>query len=185
MSELELLKLAKNGDEKATDELMSSYKFLVTIISRKYFLIGGEREDLVQEGMIGLYRAIRNFSEEKGTFKAFAKVCIENQIVEAIRKTGRQKSSILNGSISLENGGIENLLPTENVEEYLIEKENKEERFRKINKLLTSLEKKVLDEYLEGFSYLQIAQNLNISPKLVDNAISRIKIKLKTKAGGE
>ena len=185
MNELDLFKLAQSGDEKATDQLMSDYKFLVTIIARKYFLIGGEKEDLIQEGMIGLYKAIRNFNQGKGNFKNFAKTCIENQVLEAIRKTSRQKSSILNGSISLENSGVENLLPTENLEEYLIEKENKEERFRKINKLLTPLEKKVLDGYLDGSSYLQIAQSLNISPKSVDNAISRIKIKLKSKTGGD
>lgn len=164
---------------------MSTYKFLVTIISRKYFLLSGEKEDLIQEGMIGLYKAIRHFSEEKGSFKSFAKTCIENQIVEAIRKTNRQKNMILKGSISLEKDGVENLLPTENLEEYLIEKENKQERFRKINELLTSLEKKVLEKYLDGFSYNQISQTLNISSKSVDNAITRIKIKLKEKKQGD
>ena len=181
MNEIKLLEEAQKGDEKATDELMSNYKFLVTIISRKYFLIGGEKEDLIQEGMIGLYKAIRNFSKDKGNFKSFAKLCIENQILEAIRKTNRQKNLVLNSSISLENDGVENLLPTENLEDYLIERENKEERFRKINELLTPLEKKVLNEYLDGFSYIQIAQSLDISSKSVDNAISRIKIKLKAK----
>lgn len=181
MNELELLEKAKSGDERAYDALMSSYKFLVTIISRKYFLIGGEKEDVIQEGMIGLYKAIRHYSKEKGPFKNFAKLCVENQIITAIKKANSQKNLILKNSISLEEEGIESLLPTESLEQNLIDKENHAERLRKINSLLTGLEQKVLENYLEGFSYAQIAENLNISTKSVDNAISRIKIKLKAK----
>lgn len=185
MTELELLEKAQSGDENATDKLMSNYKFLVTLLSRKYFLIGGEREDVIQEGMIGLYKAIRKFSKEKGSFKNFAKICIESQIQTAIRKSNRQKNLILKGSLSLEGDGVENLLPTESLEQNLIEEENKEERLRKINEVLTELERKVLEEYLSGFSYLQISENLSISTKSVDNAISRIKIKLKDKNKGD
>lgn len=181
MTEQELLEKAKNGNEAAYDTLMSNYKFLVTVISRKYFLLDGEKEDVIQEGMIGLYKAIRHYSSDKGPFKNFAKLCIENQIVGAIRKSNRQKNLTLKNSLSLEKEGIEKLLPTESLEQALIDRENHEERLRKINSLLTELERKVLSEYLEGFSYLQIAQKLNISAKSVDNAISRIKIKLKAK----
>ena len=177
----ELLEKAKLGDDSAIDELISSYKFLVTVISRKYFLIGGDAEDLIQEGMIGLYKAIRSYSGDKGSFKNYAKVCIENQIISAIRKSSSHKNSILKGAFSLEDETIEGLLPIESMEQTYIEDAVKKERFRKINEKLNDFEKKVLDEYLSGATYLQIATKLNISAKSVDNAISRIKIKLKEK----
>lgn len=181
MTEEELIKKAKSGNTEAIDLIMSKYKFLAKTISRKYFLIGGEKEDLAQEGMIGLYKAILSYSDEKGTFKSFARLCVESQIQSAIKKANRKKHQMLNNFLSIEDESTQALLPKHSPEQFLAEKETQEERFRKINEILSPLERKVLNLYLEGLSYAEIASKLKITTKSVDNAISRIKIKLKSK----
>lgn len=181
MIESDLIIKAKAGDAAAMDKLLTKYKFLAKAISRKYFLIGGEREDLAQEGMIGLYKAILSYSEEKGSFKSFARLCVESQIQSAVKSANRKKHHALNSFLSIDEESTQMLLPQHTPEQFLADKEHQEERFRKINENLSSLEKKVLKLYLEGLSYSEISESLNITSKSVDNAISRIKIKLKSK----
>lgn len=181
LEEAKVIIKAQDGDSASIDAVMDKYKFLAKIIARRYFLLGGENEDLVQEGMIGLYKALLGYREEKGAFKCFAANCIENQIKTAIKNANRQKNKVLNSAISLDKFDYTDFLLIEDPQQCLIAKENYDERFRKINEKLSPLEQKVLLLYLSGYSYEEIKEKVKITTKSVDNAISRIKIKLRTK----
>ena len=157
----------------------------------KYFLIGAEREDIVQEGMIGLYKAIKNFNEEKqNSFKSFANICIERQLITAIKTSNRQKHMPLNSYLSLNNAAYDKneensveLIDTfdgKNVEDPLItimKKEYYENVQTEIEKNLSKFEKQVLDRFIKGESYNVIARRLDTQVKSVDNAIQRIRKK--------
>lgn len=189
----ELLDYIKNGDEKAENEIFGRYKDLVTKISRGYFIVGGDLEDLIQEGMIGLYKAIKGYVENKdASFKTFAVVCIKHQIQTAIKKANTNKNKPLSSAVSFQSFTVgkanENLdfLPIELVlnttpAEKIIDKENYERLKQNIRSSLSDLEYKVLNLYLSGFSYKEISKNLNISNKSIDNSLTRIKLKLKAK----
>ena len=188
MTDEELVKLAKKGDENAENTLLERYKDLAVKISRSYFIIGGELEDIVQEGMIGLYKAIKNFSENKSTFKTFAVTCIKHQIQSAIKKANTKKNAPLSNSVSLQsfsdNSDDERFLPVNLImqvspDERVVEKENYQNLVLTIKKALSKKEFEVLRYYLQGYSYKEIAEILKISGKSIDNSLTRIKSKLK------
>lgn len=191
LTDEQLLKKIKLGDETAENEIFNRYKDLVTKISRGYFIVGGDLEDLIQEGMIGLYKAIKSYNETKATtFKTFAILCIKHQIQTAIRQANTQKNKLLSSAISFQNftsSSTENIdFPIELIfdttpAEKVINKEDYENLQQNIKSCLSTLEYKVLQLYLQGYSYNEISKRLNISPKSIDNSLTRIKTKLKTK----
>jgi len=195
----EILQSAKNGDENAISTLMEKYKPLVVSISRKYFLINSPLEDIIQEGMIGLFKALRGYKlDSKTDFESYASLCINRQIQNAIKSNNRNKNIPINTYLSISNQGkiLLNVKPTnENTEdddkgiyipsnsltpeESVLFKEKLVEVNNEINILLSSFEKKVLHLYIKGLNYNEIALLLNKEPKSIDNALSRIKIKLR------
>ena len=191
LSDEEIIAKIKDGDEKALTYLLEKYKELVNMKVGKYFLIGAEREDIVQEGMIGLYKAIKNFNEEKqNSFKSFANICIERQLITAIKTSNRQKHMPLNSYLSLNNAAYDKneensveLIDTfdgKNVEdplETIMKKEYYENVQTEIEKNLSKFEKQVLDRFIKGESYNVLAKKLDTQVKSVDNAIQRIRKK--------
>lgn len=186
----EILLEIKNGDENALEFLISKYKNLVNNKVSKYFIIGAEKEDIVQEGLIGLFKAIKDYDKTKqNSFKSFASLCIERQIITAIKTSNRQKHLPLNSSLSLNNTVNDNdnetsfleIVDAPNVEDPL-ETITKKEYFThiksKLNSNLSDFEKKVLYNYIEGNSYTSIAEKLDMPVKSIDNAIQRIRKKL-------
>lgn len=192
LSDDELIKLAQNGDELALEIILMRYKPLVHKKSQPYYLAGGDDDDIVQEGLIGLYKAVMSFNKDKfPIFKIFAGVCVERRILSAVKKASRQKHSPLNSYISLSNsvdagdGGIsiENMADSglgENPETIFIDRENVSGLEGKINESLSELERQVLLCYLNGMSYKETALKLCKDVKAVDNAMQRIKKKLET-----
>ena len=190
ISDDELVVIAQSGNDDANEELIGRYKNLVKSKARTYFLIGADKEDIVQEGMIGLFKAIRDFKGDKQcSFKAFAEICITRQIITAIKTATRQKHIPLNSYISLnkpmyDEDSEQTLLDTivENKifdpEEIMISKENFSDIEEKMENNLSKLEWNVLSLYLEGKSYSEIAQMLNKTEKSIDNALQRIKKKM-------
>jgi RNA polymerase sporulation-specific sigma factor len=186
----EVVELVHNGDSEALEYLINKYKNFVRAKARSYFLIGADREDIVQEGMIGLYKAIRDFKEDKLTsFKAFAELCITRQIITAIKTATRQKHIPLNSYVSLDKpiydeesdrtlmdviSGAKVMDP----EELLINQEKYDDIELKMAELLSDLERKVLILYLDGRSYQEISEELNRHVKSIDNALQRVKRKL-------
>lgn len=158
--------------------------------ARSYFMMGGDKEDIIQEGMIGLYKAIRDFREDRlSSFKGFAELCIKRQIITAIKTATRQKHIPLNSSVSLDKPVYDEesdrtLLDVlsgagnDDPQDLMIYKENFVQMEVEMNKVLSSLEKEVLGLYLDGQSYQEISEELNRQVKSVDNALQRIKRKL-------
>ena len=184
-----LISIIKNGDKKAQDYILDKYKPLVKAKSRAYFLIGADREDIIQEGMIGLYKAIRDFQIDKNTsFRAFAELCVNRQIITAIKAATRQKHIPLNSYVSLnkpvfdeENHMFMDFLKDEenaNPEMLLIGQENKNFIEYRINQTLSEFESTILYYYLKGKTYFEISQIIDKSEKSVDNALQRIKKKI-------
>ena len=192
MSDDELLELINKKDTDALDFLIYKYKDLVNSKVNKYFIIGAEKEDIVQEGLIGLYKAIKDYKPDKqNSFKSFANLCIERQLITAIKSSNRQKHMPLNSYLSLnmtafenedgnndtqivdvlENTVIEDPLDTITKKEYFSSVENV------IDSSLSDFEKKVLNRYVQGESYVKIAERLDAPVKSVDNAIQRIRKK--------
>ncbi len=188
MTDEELIEKAKNGDEAAETELFERYKDLVVKISRSYFIVGGDLEDLIQEGMLGLYKALKGFNPKKdASFKTFAIICIKHQIQTAIKRASADKNKPLSQAVSFqdfsENDTLD-ILPVALVlestpAERAIDKENFENLKKTIIQSLSKLELKVLKLYLQGYSYKEISTQLNITSKSIDNSLSRIKSKLK------
>lgn len=174
----DLIVLAKSGNNVAIDEILKKYKHLVLAISRKYYLLGGDREDLVQDGMIGLFKAINTFDIGKSdNFKNYAMRIVEREMISAIRRENANKNRILDESVLLDD--VE-LLHGDNYPEIdIITKESYKELSDEILSVLSSLERKVVTLYLKGYQYLDIAKKLNKTPKSIDNALTRIKSKLK------
>lgn len=186
-SDEELIKRYKTGEAEAADELMRRYVSLVRARARSYFLVGGEHEDLLQEGMIGLFKAMRDFNPDKNTsFKSFATMCISRQLATALKLSNRAKHQPLNRYISLyrdindDDFQLKDILEgTDNSpEDILIDKENADDLNERIKKLLSSMEKKILVKYIQGMSYSHIAGETDSDVKAVDNALQRIKKKL-------
>lgn len=189
MTDEELVALSQKGDESAENEILEKYKDTVVKISRGYFIIGGELEDIIQEGMIGLYKAIKNFSKNKNaTFKTFAIMCIKHQIQTAIKKANTKKNLPLSNSVSLqsfsEKSEEDEFLPVNLIfqvspDEKIINRENYKYLVSAIKKTLSKKEFEVLKYYLRGYTYKEIADFLNLNQKSIDNSLSRIKNKLK------
>lgn len=187
MKDEELIERVRKGDKRAVDYLMDKYKNLVRQKAHRLFLIGGDREDLIQEGMIGLYKAIRDYTPEReASFYSFANLCIERQIYSAIKASNRQKNLPLNTYISfsdadfVENDAKELIFGNNqlNPEKLVIDKESISVLEYKIVRHLSSFEKKVFELFNEGKKYTEIAEELHKSPKSIDNALQRIKTKL-------
>jgi RNA polymerase sporulation-specific sigma factor len=190
MSDEEIVELAQLGDQFAIEFLVDKYKNFVRAKARAYFLIGADREDIIQEGMIGLFKAIRDYNGEKLTsFRAFAELCITRQIITAIKTATRQKHIPLNSYVSLNKPVYDeesdrtliDIITTNkitNPEEIIISREEFVYIERKMGEILSSLEWKVLMAYLEGKSYQEIAHELKRHVKSIDNALQRVKRKL-------
>ena len=187
----DLISLVNNGNEIAEYCLINKYKRIVKIKARAYFLIGADTDDIIQEGMIGLYKAVRSYDNNKSTsFKAFAEICINRQIITAIKAASRKKHIPLNYCLSL-NQQIDNI---ENSDRTLLDiiddlnlndpmniflnRESIQELKMRLNDMLSNLERKILQTYLEGKTYQEIALEINKSTKSVDNGMQRIKKKL-------
>jgi RNA polymerase sporulation-specific sigma factor len=189
-SDEEIVAQAKSGNNRAQEYLISKYENFVKAKAKSYFLIGADKEDIYQEGMIGLYKAIRDFNPEKSTsFKAFAEICVIRQIITAIKTATRQKHIPLNNYISLNKPIYEEEsertlldvltgLKITDPEELMISKEQINYIEGKISKVLSGLELEVLTSYLDGKSYQEIAIDLEKHSKSIDNALQRVKRKL-------
>lgn len=185
----QLVTFAKEGNDKALEYLFERYKNLVNMKVSKYFIVGAEKEDIVQEAMIGLYKAVKNFEKDKqNSFKSFANLCIERQLITAIKTSNRQKHIPLNSSLSLNTSVYENDDDTSLIEcfnsktvEDPLDTITKKEYYRKvgtkIDEHLSGFEKQVLSRFVKGESYVTIAQKLDTQVKSVDNAIQRIRKK--------
>ena len=188
----ELIEIIKAGDEQAFDYLINKYKELVNMKVSKYFIIGAEREDIVQEGLIGLFKAIKDYKPDmQNSFKSFANMCIERQLITAIKTSNRQKHMPLNSYLSLNLSAYDeddsdsdtsliDIFDASSAEDPL-DTLTKKEYFKfieeTIDKTLSDFEKKVLSQYINGKSYVQIAENLDTPVKSIDNAIQRIRKK--------
>ena len=194
MQDEQIIKEIKNDDKIALEYLINKYSTLVNSKVNKYFIIGAEKEDIIQEGLIGLYKAIKDFNPEKqNSFKSFANLCIERQLITAIKSSNRQKHLPLNSYLSLnmsaynntddDNTGnseiidvfnsnlVEDPLDTLTKKEYYSDVENV------IDSSLSIFEKKVLNRFIQGDSYVKIAEKLDAPVKSIDNAIQRIRKK--------
>ena len=190
MPDEDIVELAQEADGAALEYLLNKYKNFVRTKARSYFLIGADHEDIVQEGMIGLYKAIRDYRRDKlKSFRAFAELCITRQIITAIKTATRQKHIPLNNYVSLnrpiyDEDSDRTLLdviteetPT-NPEEMLIDREDLSVIEGRIGEMLSDLEKEVLVRYMEGKSYVEISDEMGRHVKSIDNALQRIKRKL-------
>ncbi|RQD67017.1 MAG: RNA polymerase sporulation sigma factor SigH [Tindallia sp. MSAO_Bac2] len=185
-----ILKSARDGDLEALEILMNRYKNFVKAKARSYFLIGADREDIVQEGMIGLFKAVRDYCNDKpSSFKVFAELCITRQMITAIKTATRQKHIPLNSYVSLnkpvcENESDRTLMEMvsgqkiTNPEELMISQEELNSIEDVIGEMLSNLEMKVLMLYINGRSYQEIAKDLKRPEKSIDNALQRVKRKL-------
>ena len=180
----ELIERLRDGEQELEDYLMEKYKGMVLKKAHAMFIVGGEREDLIQEGMIGLFRALRDYQPGKSaTFATFANLCVERQIYKAIEMSGRLKNKPLNSYISLseEESPILDSLAFEqqDPEAIVIDRENVNVMQEKIRQHLSRFETRGLDAYLEGMTYTQIAEAMGKSPKSIDNALQRIRGKIR------
>lgn len=190
LDDTDLLQFIRQGNSHALDLLIQRYISFVRAKARTYFLVGADKEDIIQEGMIGLYKAIRDYDVDKlSSFKAFAELCVTRQIITAIKTATRQKHIPLNSYVSLDKpiydeesdrtlldiiGGSIDVDP----QELLISQEDYGTLEHKLSKLLSDLEKKVLQLYLDGRTYQEISEHLNRHVKSIDNALQRVKRKL-------
>jgi RNA polymerase sporulation-specific sigma factor len=193
----ELVDFAKGGDDRAAEFLIGKYRNFVRVKAKAYFLIGADREDIIQEGMIGLYKAIRDFRRDKlSSFRAFAELCITRQIITAIKTATRQKHIPLNSYISLNKPiydedsdrtllDVISSMKVSDPEELVINQEASATMRERIRKNLSELECRVLTAYLEGKSYQEMANELNRHVKSIDNALQRVKRKLERNLEGE
>ncbi|MFC7061805.1 RNA polymerase sporulation sigma factor SigH [Halobacillus seohaensis] len=190
LNDEEVIERINQGQVQALDYLIDKYKNFVRAKARTYFLIGADREDIVQEGMIGLYKAIRDYQVDKlSSFKAFAELCVTRQIITAIKTATRQKHIPLNSYVSLDKpifdeeadrtlldviAGSKSIDP----QELMVNKERFGVIEEKISELLSELEQQVLALYLDGKTYQEISVDLNRHVKSIDNALQRVKRKL-------
>lgn len=186
----EVIMFAKQGDIKAQEYLISKYENFVKAKAKSYFLIGADREDIYQEGMIGLFKAIRDFKSDKlSSFKAFAELCVTRQIITAIKTATRQKHIPLNTYVSLNKPiydeesdrtllDVLSEVKVSDPEELIINREELDHMYNEIGDVLSNLEMEVLMSYLDGKSYQEIASELDRQAKSIDNALQRVKRKL-------
>ncbi|MDE7452882.1 MAG: sigma-70 family RNA polymerase sigma factor [Clostridia bacterium] len=184
MTDEQLVVLCRSGDGAAWEELYKKYKPRVLSVARRFFLSGGETEDLVQEGMCGLYFAVCGFKEGGASFSSYAYSCIKNRILDTVKKSGGAKYSALNNFLPIDTGE-EIYLSGENPEEQIIGVENGRELLQKMSKILSSLEFKSLVMYTDGMTLSEISSALDKGPKSVDNALTRAKHKLQKSISAE
>ncbi|BBF45195.1 RNA polymerase sporulation specific sigma factor SigH [Lachnospiraceae bacterium KM106-2] len=193
-SDEQLLQMAKEDDRQAVDCLMERYKYLVRQKAHALFLIGGEEDDLIQEGMIGLYKALHDFkSDRNASFYHFASLCISRQIFSALKLNNRKKNYPLNTYISFytpigeeshsigeDISLVDVMFPKseQNPEELIIDQENTRRLKEELDKKLSEFERKVILFYVKGYSYTKIAEMMKKSPKSIDNALQRIRVKV-------
>ncbi len=190
LNDEDIVEAVRNGDSEALEYLINKYRSFVRAKARSYFLIGADREDIIQEGMIGLYKSIRDFRGDKlASFKAFAELCITRQIITAIKTATRQKHIPLNSYVSLDkpiydedsDRTLLDVICGSRVcdpEELIINQEEFTGLEDKMSEILSDLERKVLMLYLDGRSYQEIAVDLKRHVKSIDNALQRVKRKL-------
>jgi RNA polymerase sporulation-specific sigma factor len=190
MEDEEIVEIARSGEKEAEEFLVNKYKNFVRAKARSYFLIGADREDIIQEGMIGLFKAIRDYKCDKlSSFRAFAELCITRQIITAIKTATRQKHIPLNSYVSLnkpiyDEDSDRTLMDVisgtkiTDPEELIISREEFDDIEDKMGEILSPLEWQVLMSYLEGKTYQEIAVDLNRHVKSIDNALQRVKRKL-------
>ena len=193
MTDEDLIALFRDGDQEAMDFLLDKYKEMVLRKARSMYILGGDSDDLIQEGMLGLFKAVRDYDcGRDASFRTFAQLCVTRQLYTAVTASTRKKHLPLNTAISLsrplrENGGDEEeefmdcleADASSNPEEYIIGQEEMERLEEKIEKELSPLEKQVLELHLTGMGYVEIAHVLNRDEKSTDNALQRIRTKLK------
>lgn len=189
MNDEDLVQIIKSGDKPALEFLIDKYKELVNMKVSKFFMIGAEKEDIMQEGLIGLFKAIKSYNPERqNSFKTFANLCIERQLITAIKSSNRQKHMPLNSYLSLngiayeddEESTLLDIFDAHQMEDPLdtiTKKEYYQTVEHAIDKSLSSFEKQVLNRYIQGESYIQIAEKLDAPVKSIDNAIQRIRKK--------
>ena len=188
LTDTELQRLAINGDSSAENELAIRYLRLVRICSRPYFLAGGDSEDLIQEGMMGLLSAIREYNSDMGSsFKNYVELCVKRRLLSAVKSASRLKHAFLNDGVSLEEILSEesrNLSAysveafSRSPEEQVLARESKNDFISTFSRYLSRFEVKVLELYLDGLSYSEIADSCGKTQKSVDNAVQRIRNKL-------
>ncbi len=196
-SDEELILRLREGEGDITDYICDKYKRMVRAKAKSMFLLGGDVDDLIQEGMVGLFKAVRDYdSGRDASFATFAELCVSRQMYKAVQASSRKKHMPLNTYISLYSGGVEtdeseetelmNALPSEGAkspEEMIIDQENVADLEQVIEKELSAFEKQVLDLYITGMRYTQIARVLGKDGKSTDNALQRIKGKLRKAIG--
>ena len=187
-----LVRRARGGDQQAMDQIISRYRGFVRLKASAYFLAGGDSEDLIQEGLIGLFKAVRDYRPEReASFRSFAELCVTRQIITAIKTAARNKHSPLNTYVSFSNtrAGSEqettlaDVLPDDPVTDPINQAISTEELTSLVEclgRVLSPLESQVLAMYLEGRSYEEVAERLECNPKSVDNALQRVKRKVET-----
>ncbi len=189
LSDEQLIEALRAGDKKIMDYILNKYKPLVLGKANAMYLIGGDTDDLIQEGMIGLFKAIRDYRvDRESSFFHFAELCINRQIYSAVEASNRKKHAPLNTYVSFysQNGeegkSLAETLPTDamdNPEQMIINQESMQLFWENVKSRLSAMEREVLDEYLAGLNYKQIAEKMGKSPKAIDNALSRIKSKIR------
>lgn len=189
LSDEELIARLRGGDKKIMDYIMDKYKPLVLGKANAMFLIGGDTDDLIQEGMIGLFKAIRDYREDReSSFFHFAELCITRQLYHAVEASNRKKHVPLNTYISFysqqdeEGRPLAETLPTDasnDPEQLVISQETMQRFWTDLRGRLSSMEREVLDQYLAGYNYRQIAERMGKSPKAIDNALGRIRAKIR------
>ena len=197
LTDEQLVTEAQQGNSDALEIIMSRYKKLVYAKSKPYFLAGADDDDIIQEGMIGLYKAVKDFDAERfPVFRVFAGICITRHIITAVKAASRKKHQPLNSYVSLDKNTYDEDSDTklmdiiafggvQDPEAILIDRENVDGMEYKINKVLSKLETEVLVYHLEGMSYSEIAGKIGRDVKAVDNAVQRIKKKLENALKGQ
>lgn len=179
IDDFELLELAKQDDQQAINGLFARHIGIVSAEANRFFLLGGDKDDLMQEGLIGLYNAIRKYDLESDLeFKYFARRCVRNSILDAVKSANRDKHKSLNDSVSYDSV-MEIAADSKTPEELFLQEEFNKQFEDVCERVLSELQKQVLKHYLDGYSYQQIADMLKANYKQVDNAITQIKIKLR------
>lgn len=188
LSDEQLCGLAREGDRDAEETLVSRYTRLVRQLSRPFYLAGGDSDDLIQEGMIGLLRGMRGYDESRAaSFRTYAEICIRSRLFSAVRSAARDKHSPLNQSVPLEipffdthtaSFGTPPLSQAANPEDLIIGQEGTQDILRGVRKQLSEFEAKILGYYLDGLTTREMATAVNKSPKSVDNAVQRVRRKI-------
>lgn len=181
LTDEELCGLAGSGSREAENILAERYLYIVRASARPYFLAGGDSEDLIQEGMLGLLSAIREYNADRGAFAAFASRCVRNRIISSARAAGREKHAPLNNYLALDNPELSDSVAgggSADPERMLLERESYLETLGEFRRLLSPLEDEILSLYLEGLTTAEMAQRLDRKPKSVENAIARMRRKL-------